>query len=215
MIPRFHVVTDDGILDRPEFPEAAAAVLAEAARGTGSAGGGAGVAFHLRGPRCGGARLFRLASLLLPRAREAGVTFLVNDRVDVALVAGADGVHLGTRSLPPTEARRLLPAGSCVGASVHGPREAAALGDPGPDFLLVGAIHATPSHPGETPGGVERLRQVAAVAGGIPLLAIGGMTPDRVAEARAAGAHGVAVLGGVWHREDPAAAIRSFLEVVG
>ena len=215
MIPRFHLVTDDGVLARPEFPGQAASLLDHLARRRGAGDGGPGVALHLRGPRSSGARLFHLASLLLPRTREAGVLLLVNDRVDVALAAGADGVQLGTRSLTPGGARPILPPGSLVGASVHGPEEVRALGAPPPDFLLVGAIYATPSHPGEAPGGVERLREVAAAAAGVPLVAIGGITPARVAELREAGAYGVAVLGAVWRHPDPLAGLRGFLEPAG
>lgn len=213
VIPRLHLVTDDEVLERPDFPRQAEAVLACVAESGVSEDRAPGVALHLRGPRSSGAHLFHLASLLLPRAREAGVLLLVNDRVDVALTAGADGVHLGTRSLPPSVARGLLPRGALVGASVHGADEVRALASSPPDFLFVGALYPTASHPGQSPGGVERLHEVAAAAGGIPLLAIGGITPERVAEVRAAGAHGVAVLGAVWSREDPVEGLRGFLRV--
>lgn len=215
MIPRFHLVTDDGVLERPDFPRQAESVLEALADAGAGREGGPGVALHLRGPGSSGARLFQLASLLLPRARAAGVLLLVNDRVDVALATGADGVQLGTRSLLPGEARRLLPEGSLVGSSVHGAGEVRDLGAGAPDFFLVGAIHVTPSHPGEPPGGVGRIREVAAVAAGVPLVAIGGITPERVVEAFAAGAHGVAVLGAVWGWDDPVRGIRRFLELPG
>ncbi len=215
MIPRLHLVTDDGVLERPEFPAQAAVLLDHLARRRGGADEDPGVALHLRGPRSSGARLFHLATLLLPRAREAGVLLLVNDRVDVALAAGADGVQLGTRSLTPDAVRRILPPVSLVGASVHGLEEVRALGASLPDFLLVGAIYPTRSHPGDAPGGVGRLREVAVVAAGVPLVAIGGVTPERVAELRGAGAHGVAVLGAVWMHPDPLAGLRRFLDLPG
>ncbi|MDT8342467.1 MAG: thiamine phosphate synthase, partial [Longimicrobiales bacterium] len=91
-VPPLHLVTDDAVLARPGFRGAAEAAL-EA--------GGARVALHLRGPGTNGGPLYRLAVALVPAARAAGALLLVNDRVDVAACAGADGVQLGRRSLPP------------------------------------------------------------------------------------------------------------------
>ena len=205
VIPRVHVVTDDGVLARPDFPEAAAAVIA--------AGAGR-IAFHLRGPRSGGRRLEELACLLLPAARAAGAPLLLNDRIDVALAVRADGVHLGLRSLPLSHARRLLPAGALVGCSVHGAGEAEAWGAEGggaPDFLFTGPIFPTRSHPGAEAAGTGLIAAVRAVRPRPPQLGIGGVTPARAGAVREAGAHGVAVIRAVWEAADPVRAVAALL----
>ena len=205
MIPRVHVVTDDRVLERADFPEAAAAVIA--------AGAGR-IAFHLRGPRSGGRRLEELAGLLLPPARAAGVPLLLNDRIDVALAARADGVHLGLRSLPLSHARRLLPDGALVGCSAHGAGEAEAWGaeaGAAPDFLFTGPVFPTRSHPGAEAAGPGLIAAVRAVRPRTPQLGIGGVTPARAGAVRAAGAHGVAAIRAVWEAGDPARAVAALL----
>ena len=131
--------------------------------------------------------------------------------MDLALVAELDGVHLKERSLSPAVARGLLPQGSRIGVSAHEPEGAGAAAADA-DYLMVGTVFATPSHPdraGSGPAGVARFR--AAV--GLPLIAIGGVTPERVPELLAVGAYGVAVLRGIWSAPDPAAAVAGYLEV--
>jgi thiamine-phosphate pyrophosphorylase len=199
-LPRLHAVTDDDVLARPDFIERARAALA--------AGGGR-FALHLRGRRTTGARLYGLAALLCSEAREAGALLLANDRVDVARAANLDGVHLGRAGLPPVVARGLLPAGSWIGASVHDESGARAVaGDA--DYLVVGTVFASLTHPGRMGAGPELVARVQA-ATTIPVLAIGGITPERVAEVVAAGASGVAVLSGIWGAAEPGAAVRGYL----
>ncbi len=199
-VPPLHVVTDDGVLARRDFAARAGEVLAT----------GAGeVALHLRGPRTSGRRLYELASALVPLAHETGALLLVNDRVDVALAAGVGGAHLGARSLSPADARGLLGGVGRVGASVHSRAEAEAAVSGGADFLVVGTLYATGSHPGRCGAGVGLLLDMAGL--GVPLVGIGGITIGRVAEVREAGAHGVAVLRGVWDAERPWDAVREYL----
>jgi thiamine-phosphate pyrophosphorylase len=135
----------------------------------------------------------------------------VNDRVDVAAVAGADGVHLGERSLPVAAARGLLPATALVGASVHRIDRARELATEGADYLVAGTVFATPSHPDRPGRGPEWLGRVVRAAAR-PVLAIGGISPERVAPCVAVGAHGVAVLRGVWDAGDPAEAVAGYLK---
>lgn len=203
MIPALHVITDDEILGREGFLFRAREVL-EA--------GGKGLALHLRGPECQGRFLFDLARKLASPARASGAKLLVNDRVDVAmaLALALEGVHLGQRSLPVPVARSLLGPGKLVGASVHGPEETRMVGE-GADYLLVGTLFATPSHPQAIPGGLERLRSIRNLTP-LPLVGIGGITPHRVSGVLSAGASGVAVRGGVWDDPDPAAAVGVFLD---
>jgi len=205
VIPNLHIVTDDEILGRQDFVRLGIAVL-EA--------GGEGVAIHLRGPRTPGGILYTLARELTPAAAGSGAMLLANDRVDVALALDLPGAHLGQRSIPPSSARQLLGSGRVLGLSVHGVAEAreaeAREGKTGEvDFLIVGTIFPSPSHPGGTPGGVGRIQDIRAVTG-LPLLAIGGITPGRIDPVLTAGATGVAVRGGIWDAPDPVAALEEY-----
>ena len=139
---------------------------------------------------------------------------LVNDRVDVALLAGADGVQLGEAALPVAAVRRLLPATMRVGRSVHSVNAARQAEQDGADFLVLGTIFATPSHPESDLGGVQRVGEVTARVER-PVLAIGGMTPERAAACVEAGAVGVAVVSGIMAAEDPQAAARAFAMALG
>src|SRR5438094_830671 len=125
-------------------------------------------------------------------------------RALLALADGADGVQLGTGSMPVDVARRLLPAGTLIGVSTHAPGEASA----GADFALFGPVWATPSKTGAQ--GEDRLRE-AVRAAAIPVLAIGGVTAERIAAARAAGAAGVAVIRAILAAPDPRTATRALL----
>jgi thiamine-phosphate diphosphorylase len=119
---------------------------------------------------------------------------VVNDRLDVALAAGAAGVHLRSDSIPPCAVRSLAPPGFVIGCSVHSPADAAAIGTDA-DYLIAGTVWASDSKPGGRPVlGTDGLAAVVAAAS-VPVLAIGGVTVDRVAEAAAAGAAGIAAIG--------------------
>jgi thiamine-phosphate pyrophosphorylase len=159
--------------------------------------------------------LYRVVCDLLVRARAAGAQLFVNDRIDVALVAGADGAHLGRRSLPVRAARLVLRAGTRVGVSVHDPSAARAAAADGADFAFLGTIYDTPSHPQGSTTGPWTIADAAATAPGLPLLAIGGVTPERVSEVLRFGAYGVAVLGGVWDAQGPGAAVERYLGALG
>ncbi len=198
-IPPLHVVTDDEVVARPGFPEALRLVMEM---------GGPDLVFHLRVPRASGHALYTLARGMRSLVINEDAWLVVNDRVDVAL-AVADGVQVGARGLAAADARRLMGPGRLLGVSVHSVDEArdALAGEP--DFLLAGTIWASASHPGRPPAGVGLIREIAAL--GVPTIAIGGVTPERAAEARDAGAAGFAVLRGVWDAPDPVQAIRNYL----
>jgi thiamine-phosphate pyrophosphorylase len=139
------------------------------------------------------ADLAALVTDLLAVTRASATRLVVNDRLDVALACGADGVHLRGDSIAPAAARRLAPAGFLIGRSVHTPAEAAAAA--GADYLIAGAVFATGSKPATTPWlGLDGLRSIAR-ASSAPVLAIGGVTIDRLAEIAAAGAAGIAAIG--------------------
>lgn len=158
------------------------------------------------------------ATRLVASARARRATCLVNDRVDIAMGAGADGVHLGAGDLPVPTARALVdawrqPGGArpLVGGTARDPETARRLVAEGADYLGVGPCYATSSKSGlPAPGGPDRVAAVTAAVE-VPVIAIGGVTADRVPALLDAGAHGVAVLGAVWSAPDPGEAVRVLL----
>lgn len=158
-------------------------------------------------------RLLPVAERLLARARRAGITFIVNDRVDLAVAIGADGVHLGQDDLPAPVARPLLRPGMILGVSTHSVAQAHAARDDGADYIAIGSVFATATKPDFElvgPGLVRKLRPDIRV----PLVGIGGITHDNVGDVIRAGADGVAVISAVCATPDPTAAVRRFLEVI-
>jgi thiamine-phosphate diphosphorylase len=194
-LPRLHLVTDDDVLAAPSFPELAEAVLAAC---------GPGAALHLRGHGTAARTLLALGEGLEAAALRTGAWLIVNDRVDIAMAVRATGVQLGARSLPIRDARALLGAGARIGFSAHSAEEALDAAADGADHVLMGTTYASASHPGEAVAGVDALAECVRRAG-VPVIAIGGITEARLAEVAATGAHGIAVLGAVWHAPDPAA----------
>jgi len=176
--------------------------------------GGADVCLHLRGPGTDGATVHRLATELLPQARRTGARLFVNDRVDVALAAGLDGVHLGRRSLPVAVVRELLRPGIWLGASCHDSAEIAAARQGGADYVFLGTIFATPTHPGVAGMGLGGLAAALGCRGACPVIGIGGIDPAGVAGVLGAGAYGIAVVRGVWAGSDPAAAVRRYIDEI-
>ncbi len=154
--------------------------------------------------------MYQVASALRGSASSRGAQLLVNDRVDLALCLDLPGVNLGGRSIPVGAARRLLGPDRLVGASVHGVDEARVSALASADFLVLGTVFASASHPGRRGAGIELVAEVSE-ATGVPVLAIGGITPGRVEELMGAGAHGVAVLSSVWDAADPGQAIGEYL----
>jgi thiamine-phosphate pyrophosphorylase len=130
---------------------------------------------------------------LLTIAKGTPTRIVVNDRIDVALACGADGVHLRGDSIPIASARRLAPAGFLIGRSVHGLREAMAAA--GADYLIAGTVFPSASKPAATPLlGLEGLRAIVRPIDR-PVLAIGGVSGERIGEVAAAGAAGFAAIG--------------------
>ncbi|MFW5905103.1 MAG: thiamine phosphate synthase [bacterium] len=200
MIPQLHLVTDARVLSSPRFL-AAAGEAVEA--------GGARVAVHLRGPDADARELWERGRELLPVVRDHGARLLVNDRVDLAVILDADGVQLPEHGLPVGIARELMKNGTLVGRSVHGPRSFAPGGRP--DFLLVGTLFPTPSHPDRAGAGPGRVEEAVRTTPHVPAVGIGGITLERVPAVIGAGAHGVAVLRAVWEHPKPGDAVEAFL----
>jgi thiamine-phosphate pyrophosphorylase len=149
---------------------------------------------------------------LTERVLELDVTVVVNDRLDVALAAGAHGVHLGVDDLSVATARRLAPD-LMIGATCRDRVGVQRAVRGGADYAGVGPIFATTSKanlPG--PLGVDAL---ADVVGALPVLAIGGICVDRVGAVVATGVHGVAVIAGIWSAPSPVAAAAALVEALG
>lgn len=138
------------------------------------------------------APLAALVSAVMACARGSATRVVVNDRLDVALACGADGVHLRGDSIPVADARRLAPAPFLIGRSVHSAAEAAAAA--GADYLIAGTVFPTASKPGVAVLGSDGLRTIVR-ASAAPVLAIGGVTLERFAEIAATGAAGIAAIG--------------------
>ena len=161
--------------------------------------------------------LLEAAQTLMPIVRSAGALFIVNDRLDVALAAGADGVHLGPDDPPVKDVRRVADARSgvadtfIVGYSTDTTDEAARAEAEGADYLGVGAVYETAnkSDAGEVIG-LEGLRRVVKAVS-IPVVAIGSITPERARAVAETGACGSAIIGAVMGSPEPAEAVRALL----
>jgi thiamine-phosphate pyrophosphorylase len=151
--------------------------------------------------------LLALARELLALCCESGVLFIVNDYLDVAVAAGADGLHLGRKDLPVAEARRLLPLEMILGRSVTGVELATAAEADGADYIAVGSIYPTTSKDTAVVVGPEMLRRVRETTSR-PLVAIGGINNENAAEVIGVGADAVAVISGVLGADDPEEAAR-------
>jgi thiamine-phosphate pyrophosphorylase len=158
-------------------------------------------------------RLLPLAERLRARCAAGGVTFIVNDRVDLALAVGADGVHLGQDDLPARAARPLLRPGMILGISTHSVAQARAAQADGADYVAVGSMFATATKPDFQLVGPALLRKLRAEIR-VPLIGIGGITHDNVQEVIGAGADGVAVISAVAAADDPRAASARFVALI-
>ncbi|HET6836913.1 MAG TPA: thiamine phosphate synthase [Gemmatimonadales bacterium] len=196
-LPRLHAITDAALLSHPELGIRAAAIAAA----------GSAVALHARARGSGGALLASAAQRLLSLARPPEATVFVNARSDVAAAVGAHGVQLGRDDLTPADARRVLRG--WIGCSVHTMDEAAAAVKEGADFLVVGNVYESASHPGRPAAGLDLVRQTSRL--GLPIIAIGGITAARAPEVWDAGAYGVAAIRALWEAPDPAAAALDLL----
>jgi thiamine-phosphate pyrophosphorylase len=201
-LPRLHAVTDDRLAARPDLVERAAAM---------ATAGGAAFAVHLRSRALTGAAFHAAARALADALGAQGSWLVINDRADIARAVRANALVLPQSGLTVQDARHVAP-GAAIGRSVHDAAEARAAAQEQADFLVAGAVYATASHPDQAPAGLTVVRDAAAT--GLPVIAIGGITPPRTAEVLAAGAHGVAAIRALWDAPDPAAAVRAFLALL-
>jgi len=200
--PRLYVILDRSVAGGRDLD----AILA------GALDGGAEM-IQLREKTWPSGTLFPLAQRLRARCRAASVPFIVNDRVDLAVAVDADGVHLGQDDLPPAAARALLKPGMILGLSTHSVEQAKAAQAAGADYVAVGSMFPTATKPEFQHVGPALARQVRPVVL-VPLIGIGGITPENVGDVIAAGVDGVAVISAVCAAPDPRAAARSFVGAI-
>ncbi len=196
ILPKLHLTTDDRIVSLDGFVDLANKV---ARSGT--------LALHLRAPNLGGRRLLELARRLREALKGTRSLLFINDRVDLALAINAQGVHLPKRGIPLEAVRSLVSPGTFLGRSTHSPEAARVALAQGADYVFLGPIFETASHPNRPPLGLEAIER--SLPGRV--IAIGGITPERAAQCIAAGAYGVAVIRAVWEAEDPGAAAEAIL----
>ena len=172
----------------------------------------------------GGARLLQLRDKIsdkgiqLPLVKELaglceqyGAIFIVNDHLDLALAAGAHGVHLGQKDLPVEAARPLAPPGFVIGSSTNNPSEALRAQTGGADYVSVGRLYPTGSKTDTRPASITTLAEVRSAVS-VPICAIGGINEENIDEVIAAGADMVAVIAAVLAAEEPEAAARRLAE---
>lgn len=149
--------------------------------------------------------VLRCAAMARRVCDEHGAALVINDRVDLALAVGADGVHLGQTDLPLEAARALAQTRLRIGISTHDAEQVRAAVDGGADYVGYGPVFETATKRDPDPvQGIAALRVAVAIAGRVPVVAIGGITPARVAEVYAAGAAAVCAIGAVNDADSPA-----------
>jgi len=158
--------------------------------------------------------LLELARAMRALTGRYGAKLIINDRADIALAAGADGVHLGEASIPAAAARRILGPDRLIGVSCHGTEGALAAETSGADFITFGPVYPTPSKAAYGPAaGVKRLAETAKLLR-IPVFALGGIKRENTSEAMAAGAAGVALISAIIAAGNPAEETRAFLSLL-
>ena len=188
--------------DRPDLPSFLEACIA----------GGIDL-LQLREKRLEARPLLERARLALRVCHDLGVPLVLNDRPDLALEAGADGVHVGQNDAPPALARRLLGPDAVVGLSTHAPAELDAAGDEPADYLSAGPVVPTPTKPGRPGTGLEYVAY-AAEHSRRPWFVTGGVTPETVPELASAGARRFVVVRWLTEAADPGAAARALRDAV-
>ena len=196
-VPTLHALTNDLVLASPGFVASATAIM-RSCRSR--------IAIHLRASETTAHRLLELALELRVISEITGSWVLINDRVDIAIVAGVTGAQLTSRSLTLADARRIAPD-MVIGASVRATADAWMTAQSGATFLVAGPSNDD-AHLTSDP--MQFLQQVVEAAVECPVVAVGGMTPERVHAVVRAGASGVAAMRGIW-LDDAVAATHRYL----
>ncbi|HEX5853027.1 MAG TPA: thiamine phosphate synthase [Solirubrobacteraceae bacterium] len=167
--------------------------------------------FQLREKHLPDEELAAVANATRALCEQLGVLFVVNDRPEVALEVGADGVHVGQEDMGVREVRELVGSDMLIGLSTHAPEEIDAVDASLVDYIGVGPIHATPTKPGRPAVGLDLVRYAAEHAT-VPFFVIGGLDAENVADALGAGASRVCVLRAIADAEDPRRTARALRE---
>jgi thiamine-phosphate pyrophosphorylase len=203
-LPKLYPITDVGLCGLSHAEQVA------------RLGAGGATLVQLREKHLSPRDFYREAEDALRAARRLGVRLIINDRADVALALGADGVHLGQDDLEPSAARRLLGTEALIGFSTHNLEQAREAARLPVDYIAIGPIYATSSKENPDPlVGLEGLRRIREATGSIPLVAIGGITRENAPYVLSAGADAVACIGSLLAR--PAqieARTREFLSIL-
>jgi len=158
--------------------------------------------------------LFMLAAELRDMTSHFGAKLFINDRTDIALAVGADGVHAGKSSLPLPQIRKLLGPSQLIGYSAHSVEEALLAEAAGADFVTFGPVYYTPSKTVYgPPAGIEKLK-TACLALTIPVYALGGITMENIPEAINTGTAGIGLISAIMAAPDPAAAATTLLQII-
>jgi len=202
-LPCVHAVTNDEIMLRPGFLRKALGVM----RVLGDKG-----AIHVRSQLLDSPTLYSITLALLELHEQTRCWCIVNDRVDVALACGVQGVQLTHKSIAVPDVQRIAPA-LRIGASVHSPDEARDAELAGADWCVAGHVFETPSHPGLPRKESTFINEVVAAVS-FPVIAIGGIRPEHVRSLVHRGAHGVAAIRGIWNDENSELAASRYLSQV-
>jgi thiamine-phosphate pyrophosphorylase len=204
---RLYLLADTGVVPTDKLPDVVRAALR-----------GGVTAVQLRAKSATTLELLELSQTLNAICRSADVPFIVNDRVDVALAAEADGAHvghIGEEDLSPKDARRLLGPGAIVGASVGTPQEAHMGTSQGASYVSAGPMFSTSTKSNAGPAAGEALLRSVRAATRLPVVVIGGITSERSAALFAAGADGICVGAAILRAANPEAAARAFFDAGG
>lgn len=170
--------------------------------------------FQYRNKTAPGRELLQAAQALNVTARQEGASFLINDRPDIARLAGASGVHVGQNDVDIDAARSIVGAKAIVGISTHNLEQFQSAADRDADYIAVGPIFATRTKANPDPVvGLELIREARRFTNK-PIVAIGGITLERAADVMRAGADSVAVISDILAARNPASRVQQYLEIL-
>jgi len=202
VLPPLYMILDAALLTSPEI---------EVAKNLNDAGVRL---FQYRNKHGSTREIFQASSGLAAELAERGALFFVNDRPDIAFLAGASGVHVGQNDLPATEARAVMGKGKLLGISTHNLEQFRAAAATDADYIALGPVFATDSKANPDPVVGTAMIQLARKLTAKPIVAIGGITFERAREVIEAGADSIAVISDVLRAKDPAKRAQQFLDLL-